>query len=323
VGKNMSTIKDVAKKAGVSISTVSYALNDKDNVHPDTKAKILQVAKELNYTPNLIAKQLKTNVTKNIGIFVSHMSIFLVNQFVEKAKEILENEGYNVIMSFGQSANHLLLNRYVDAAIVLDPSIPNETIVQFAASDSPVYVIDRQIGGTNIFCNAYNEEDIAEKFMDQMIEKGYKDFAFLGGRKNSIHHQMRFNGFKQSLLKHDIDDYLYLDGKGTIQSGFQIAIDLVEMKRLPEFIFCANDYMAIGLIEGFTQRKINIPQDVAISGFDNYTFGNCVTPKLTTIGLDYAELGQEAANTIMNVIQNNEFNKPEKRNYKTYLKESC
>ena len=319
----MSTIKDVAKKAGVSISTVSYALNDKENVHPDTKAKILQAAKELNYIPNLVAKQLKTNTTKNIGIFISHISVFLVNQFVEKAKEILENKGYNVVISFGKSANHMLLNRYVDAAIILDPSVPDESIVQFARYDSPVYVLDRQIGGTHIFCNAYNEEEIVEKFISQMIEKGYKDFAFLGGKKDSIHQQMRFKGFKQALIKHDIADYLYLDGKNSIQSGFQIAIDLFDMKKIPEFIFCANDYMAIGLIEGFTQKEINIPKEVAISGFDNYAFGNCVKPKLTTIGLDYAELGIEAANTIMSVIQNNDYHKPVKQSYKIFFKESC
>ena len=319
----MSTIKDVAKKAGVSISTVSYALNDKENVHPETKAKILKIAKELNYIPSLVAKQLKTHMTKNVGIFISHMSLFLVNQFVEKAKEILENKGYNVVMSHGKSANQMLLSRYVDAAILMDPSIPDETIVQFASSDSPVYVIDRQMVGTHIFCNAYHEDDVVAQFIEQMIEKGYKHFAYLGGKKDSIHQNMRFNGFKEALSKHTIDEYLYLDGKGTIQSGFQIAMNLVEMKKIPEFIFCANDYMAIGLIEGFTQKKVVIPDEVAISGFDNYTFGTCVQPKLTTIGIDYEELGLEAAITIMDAIQHNQYNKPTKQLYKTFMRESC
>ncbi|TNF07670.1 MAG: LacI family transcriptional regulator [Bacillota bacterium] len=319
----MSTIKDVAKKAGVSISTASYALNNKDNVAPETKAKILAVAKELNYTPNLVAKQLKTNETKIIGVFVSHISGFVVNQFVEKAKEIFEKEKFLVVSSNGQSANQLLLNRYVDAAVIMDLSIPNETIGQFANYDSPIYLLDRQLMGTNILAHPIQEADIVESLMTEMINKGYQHFAFLGAKKELLQNTMRYEGFLRALNKHHIDEHLYLEGKGTIQSGYQIALDLVSIKERPDFIFSANDYMAIGLIQGFNQKGIHIPNDIAICGFDNYTFGSSIKPQLSSIGIDYGKLGLEAAKVLLSIVKKNEYKKAESQDFIIYLRESC
>lgn len=319
----MSTIKDVAKKAGVSISTVSYAMNDKPNVNPETKEKILAIAKELNYTPNVVAKQLKTNETKNIGIFISHLSLQQLDYFVTSAKRVFEQETYNVIISNGKSASQLMLNRYVDAAIIMDDQLSNETISQFASYGSPVYLYDRNIPGTNIISNELKEDEIIENLIEEMYEKGYRSFAFLSGLKDSSQHRLRYKGFKKALSQLRIEEHLFIEGKGTIESGYKIGKEIKLLKELPDFLFCSNDLMAYGLIQALKEQNLKIPNDIAICGFDNDLFCQHVKPSLSSIGIDYVKLGQEAAENILDVILRKKFRKPTHHPYIIYLRESC
>jgi DNA-binding LacI/PurR family transcriptional regulator len=205
----------------------------------------------------------------------------------------------------------------------MDLSIPNETIGQFANYDSPIYLLDRQLIGTNILSHPIQEADVVESLMIDMIKKGYQHFAFLGAKKELLQNRMRYEGFLRALNKSHIDEHLYLEGKGTIQSGYQIASDLVNIKERPDFIFSANDYMAIGLIQGFNQKNISIPEEIAICGFDNYVFGSSMRPQLSSVGIDYGKLGLEAAKVLLSIVEKNEFNKVEKQEFIIYLRESC
>jgi len=139
----MSTIKDVAKLAGVSISTVSYALNNQPNVHPETKKRIMDAARELNYYPNGIARNLKTKRTGNIGVFIYGFAGPIFSDVLEGIRQKLQENNFNIVVSSGKSSANLLNERQVDGAIVFDGGLTDDVLINFASHGLPFYVLVR------------------------------------------------------------------------------------------------------------------------------------------------------------------------------------
>jgi LacI family transcriptional regulator len=142
----MATIKDVAKKAGVSVSTASYALNNVPHVHPDTRQRVIDVANSINYHPNASARNLKTKRTNNIGVFVYGFSGPVFSEILEGVNHVVHQHGFNILVSSGNSSSIMLKEKQVDAAIIFDSSLDRDVITQFAKT-SPVVVLDTYLKG--------------------------------------------------------------------------------------------------------------------------------------------------------------------------------
>jgi len=318
----MSTIKDVAKKAGVSISTASYALNNRPNVHPKTKEKILQAAKELNYHPNGNARNLKTKKTGSVGVFIYGFAGPIFSEVLDGIHLKLQEHGFNIIVSSGNSSLNLLLERQVDAAIVFDDRLSDEDLIRYAESGSPVYVLDRTLNGENIYSSVIDNEGLVYQFIKEEIEKGYKDFVYLSGPQEAFNNNHRYVGFEQALQEANLT-HQFIQGDFTIHGGYECGLKIVNMEHKPSFIYCANDEMAVGLMHALTLHNIKIPEDIAIAGFDNIALGNYTQPRLTTIAIDHTQWGRDVAEAIILLLTTQEEQEILQPEGKIVRRESC
>ncbi len=319
----MPTIKDVAKLAGVSISTASYALNNVPNVHPETKERILNAAKALNYYPNGVARNLKTKRTGNIGVFVYGFSGPIFSDVLEGIRKKLQENDYNIIVSSGKSSSNLLRERQVDGAIIFDAELSDATLINIAKHGLPVFVLDRKLQGQNIFSSVIDNEGLVFKFIEKMIQKGYKDYAYLSGPEDAFNNNHRYDGFKQALETYGIRTHRYIKSDFTIQGGYLAGKAIVESKNPPRFIYCANDESAIGLMQALKEHHVQIPNDIAIAGFDNIYLGEYMSPKLTTIGINHVLWGTTVADALLKIIQNKETENFEHPEGSIIMRESC
>ncbi len=298
----MPTIKDVAKKAGVSISTASYAMNNLPNVHPDTKERILLAAKELNYYPNGIARNLKTKRTGNIGVFIYGFAGPIFSDVLEGIRQKLQENNFNIVVSSGKSSSNLLKERQVDGAIIFDGELSDDILITYANYGMPLYVLDRVLSGSNIYTSVIDNEGLVYHFIRQMVQRGYRDFAYLSGPSDAFNNNHRYDGFLQALKDEQIETHQFFHGDFTIKGGYQIGLEYLKMTKRPRFVYCANDESAIGFMQALRESGVKIPEEVAVAGFDNIYLGEYITPKLTTIGIDHIEWGKAVAQAIVDIV---------------------
>ncbi len=300
----MTTIKDVAKKAGVSISTASYALNNLPNVHPDTRKRILEAANELNYHPNGIARNLKTKRTGNIGVFIYGFSGPIFSDVLEGIRQKLQENNFNIVVSSGKSSANLLQERQVDAAIVFDAELSDSILLNYAKYGFPLFVLDRKLKAENIYSSVIDNEGLVFQFITQMIDQGYRKFGYVSGPSDSFNNNHRYEGFKMALKNKNIEHHEFIESDFTIQGGYNAGKKVLEMKKRPRFVYCANDESAIGFIRALKEGGLRVPSDIAVAGFDNFYMGEFITPKLTTIGIDHILWGKQVAGAIIDIVTN-------------------
>lgn len=319
----MPTIKDVAKKAGVSISTASYALNNLPNVHPETKQRILLAAKELNYYPNGIARNLKTKRTGNIGVFIYGFAGPIFSDVLEGIRQKLQENNFNIVVSSGKSSSNLLQERQVDGAIIFDGELSDEILISYANYGFPLYVLDRLLKGQNIYTSVIDNEGLVYRFIRMMVSRGHRDFAYLSGPSDAFNNNHRYDGFVQALKDEQIEHHQVFQGDFTIRGGYQIGLDFIKMKQRPKFVYCANDESAIGFMQALREHGINIPKDVSIAGFDNIYLGEYMTPKLTTIGIDHIKWGKEVAQAMVDIVTKQKIKEVGHPEGSIIMRESC
>jgi LacI family transcriptional regulator len=299
----MVTIKDVARKAGVSISTASYALNHDPRVKSDTKERILQVAKELNYYPSGAARNLKMKKKFTIGMCISDFGGPVYHEFLTGVHKELLNHGYNLIVTSGKSAERLLLERQIDAAIINDIHISDEILLMVCNESFPIIVLDRHLNHEHIHELMVENETLAYEMTKHLIEQGYQTIGYLGGSINSFDNLHRFKGFIKAIEEAGLSTEYYYQGDFTKESGYQLVKSLIETKQgLPRAFFAGNDEMAIGAMEALKEANIKIPMDVAVAGFDDIELAKYYHPSLTTVRIDRFKLGKHIAKQLMQII---------------------
>ena len=319
----MPTIKDVAKQAGVSISTASYALNNQPVVHPKTKQRVLDAAKALNYHPHGAAKNLKSKKTGRIGVFIYGFSGPIFSDVIEGVRQELQDHHYNIIVSSGRSSTSILQEREVDGAIVFDSQLPDEVLLNYCAQGRPLFVLDRMLEGDNIYSNIIDNEGLVYRFIRQMVQKGYRDFAYLSGPDDAFNNNHRYDGFKAALKDEKIDHHQFYHGDFTIEGGYKVGQLIATQTDKARFFYCANDESAIGFMQALSEAGIRVPEDVAVAGFDNIPMGRYISPKLTTVGIDHIGWGKIVARALMALVHGEKTADIESPTGETVMRESC
>jgi len=319
----MPTIKDVAKLAGVSISTVSYALNNQPNVHPETKKRIMDAARELNYYPNGIARNLKTKRTGNIGVFIYGFAGPIFSDVLEGIRQKVQENNFNIVVSSGKSSANLLNERQVDGAIVFDGGLTDDVLINYAKHGLPLYVLDRELKGENIYSSVIDNEGLVYQLITQMINSGYRDFAYLSGPSDAFNNNHRYDGFLQALKDKGITHHQFFKGDFTIHGGYAVGKEISKQTNKPRFVYCGNDESAIGLMQALREEHIKIPQEVAVAGFDNIYLSEYITPKLTTIGIDHTEWGRQVASAVLDIVQLKKIKNVGHPKGEVIIRESC
>jgi len=305
----MARLIEVAKLAGVAISTASYALNNSTKVSLDTKKKVEKAAKELNYRKNGFASDLKRAKTNTIALILSDLSGPYYSNLIQGVQDVTNENGYDLIAcsSIGgaeSTAVKFLQEKRVDGAIILAHNISDEIILDSAREGFPLVVLDRKLN--NDFINHIEVDNVHGGYLatEHLIKKGHQQIAFISGPYNSHDNKMRYQGYRNALKDHGISHQsrLEISGQFTREGGYRATNMLIAQRDLPQAVFYSNDEMAIGGLQAFKEKGINIPNDISIIGFDDIQLAEYVSPALTTIKQPKYEVGALSVHLIFQLL---------------------
>ncbi|KAF1297504.1 LacI family transcriptional regulator [Enterococcus sp. JM4C] len=299
----MVGIKDIAKKAGVSISTVSYALNGSPKVTEETRARIQAIADELNYVPNMAARTLKSRQTKIIGVYLADYGGSFYGELLDGIKKGLAHYNYEMIVCSGVKSHLFIPERMIDGALILDWTFKTKEIEQFADRGHSIVVLDRQLTHENIRQVILDNKGGATLAVEQFASAGTKKMYLISGPEKGYDSNQRLETSRRELDRFAIP-YEIIEGDFTEPSGYKaIQTILEESPQKPIDIFALNDEMAIGVYKYIKETPYEIGTDIRIIGFDNSELGAFIQPRLATISYSKHRWGIVAAETIIKLIQ--------------------
>lgn len=309
------TIKDIAKLANVSHTTVSRALNDSPLINEKTKIKIKTIAEKMNYVPNYSAKSLVLDKSHTIGLFFSSISKGTSSNFFHQTVRGVNSaigETYNlVVRGIDDYKDFSAINsKRFDGIILMSQSDnDNAFIYHLWQNHIPVIVLNREIEGNSLINILSYDEEGAFNATTYLIENGHKDIAIIEGKEEFKSSKNRKDGFIKALIKNDIKvniDYI-VRGDYEVKGGYEAMKKLLALSNPPTAVFCSNDDMAIGAIKSIYEKGLKIPSDISIIGFDNIDFAKYATPALTTIKRSMEEISIIGAKKIIEVIDKKQY----------------
>lgn len=336
--KKRNSIYEIAKKAGVSIATVSRVLNNSKFIKDSTKKLVLKVIKELDYRPNFFARNLVKNKSKTIGLLIPD----IINPiFPEMAKGISDKaflNDYTVFLSNTDESIekeiklvNQLIEKRVDGIIFISTEMCNKDgdythYIYLAKKNIPTVLINGSIENTDIPFVRINELKAGYIATRHMIEKGLRKIAFLGGPENSIPTTDKLKGYKKAFKEFNLiikKEYIILD-RYEIKNGFKNTTSLLNMKEKPEGIITVSDALAIEAIRAARAKNISIPDDIKIIGFDDIKFSASFSPSITTIAQPKYKMGAMALDMLVRLIEKKDI--PKRKilvKPKLILRDSC
>ena len=313
-GKMDTTIKDIAKIAGVSYATVSRALNDKYGVNPITRDEILRIAEELNYSPNGIARGLVKKQTHTVGLIIPDITNPFFPEVARGAEDLLEREGYSVFLCNSNWEKtrenkyiNLLIEKRVDGLIIA----PSASVVSDSDKKQferlPVVLMSGVQSGSgtdSVVLNNVKGGYIAGQYL---LGKGRRKFCFIGGAEDSFSVKERFSGFKKSIEGYGrgvLSSDMIKFGDYREKSGYKIMMDMISEKKIPDAVFASNDLLALGAIQAISDSGLRIPDDIAVVGFDNIATASFRGVELTTVEHPKYRMGELAVKMLLRRIEN-------------------
>lgn len=302
----MATIKDIAKAAGVSIATVSYVLNKDPRIKKETAEKVLKVSEEMNYVASGIARSLKKKRTNNILVLTPDFGGPIFQEILSNIHLELKKRNYRMIVSNGDLASELLTERQSDGLINLDTNVSPELLSRIAKTGFIIFDTRKIFKDDDkVYVSREDSYTPAYELVKTMIDSGYKKIGFMNGIIDSPDNIKRFNGFTNALEEAGLEPFCVLEGFFLEKGGYDAMREYLDKNNpLPEVLFCANDEMAIGVMNQLKERKIDIPGQIKIAGFDNIDLGKYYQPSLTTIDINRADWSKNIANSIIDLIEN-------------------
>lgn len=303
------TIKDVAREAGVSISTVSNALNGVDVLHPDTKQHILEVAERMHYMPNINGRNLKAQATNVIGLFINSIRGPYYGALADSIYGECHKYGYELNIFISDKPENMMANilgKRVDGAIILNEWIKDAEVKLLLENDMPTVFIDREEFGPHISSVVFDSHHEGELVARYLLELGHKKFCFIKGIENNYDSIERQRGFERILRQAGIalpDEYI-LEGDFERARAYNSIKDFLETGvPLPDAIFAANDESAIGTIEALLDEGIRVPEQVSVIGCDDTEFAKLFRPSITTVRTSFERQGAQAVEELVRLIK--------------------
>ncbi|TVX94042.1 LacI family DNA-binding transcriptional regulator [Paenibacillus agilis] len=311
----MATIKDVAKLAGVALSTASYALNGDSKVSAKTRTKVLEAASQLNYRKNGFAMDLKRSRTKTIALILTDLSGPYYSELIQSIQDVALARGYDLIAcsSMGgrdSTAVKFLRENRADGAIVLAHNISNDTLKECASERFPIVIMDREISSDYLINVLVDSELGGYTATRYLIEKGHKTIAYISGPANSYDNQRRYEGYLRALQEAGLEEKTKwrLSGNFVREGGYRATKMMIMQGELPSAIFYGNDEMAIGGLKAFEESSVSVPDDISIIGYDDIQLAEYVSPALTTIRQPKREAGSLAGHLLFQMMDGDEVN---------------
>lgn len=298
----MTSIKDIAKKAGVSISTVSYALNNSSKVTEETRTRIIKIADELNYIPNAAARTLKKKQSSIIGVFLTDFKGDVYGELLDGMKEVCNSQGYDLIVCSGEQSHRMLPERMIDGAIILDHTFSSKELLKYAERNHKIVVLDRELAHANINQVLLDNKAGATLASEYLVEQGHKKIYVVAGPEDSFDSNQRMKAVH--LVANRAEDVEWIELSGNFKkSGGELAAErIIQEYTEPVAVFCLNDEMAIGLCNRLSDTDYRIGEHIHLIGFDNIELARYMQPRLATIDYSKRKWGALAAEQLIKLI---------------------
>lgn len=321
ISKRRPTMKDVAERAGVALSTVSYVLNNSGPVADDRRSKVLDAVRALGYLPNESARNLKRHTVATIGLVVPD----LVNQYFAMIAEGVEQAASerDILVVFctpeatgeGESWNsRLLRSQRLDGLIYLSGADTRMEPLVDLIRVGPVVLVDEKLPGFNLPSVVSQNRQGARYIAAHLTSLGHSRLAILGGPAELWTAEQRLAGYREAIAAAGLDpDAVPLfTGDYRMESGERLAADALAgpAAERPTALICANDLMAIGALSYCRRAGLRVPEDVSVVGFDDLPLASLLTPTLTTIRQPARELGKEAVKLLLSLVDGTEATSP-------------
>ena len=308
----MVSIKSIAKECGVSVATVSKALNDRSDISSATKKKIQKVAMEMGYTTNIGAKALRTNKTYNLGVLFADNSASLTHEFFSLILESFQDEarvkGYDLTFLnhtiAGKKSTYLNHVKYrnLDGVVIMSANFKNKEILELVKSNIPVVVIDYIYDN----CAAVLSDNTkgTEALLKYAYEMGHRKIAFIHGEMTDVTNE-RMNGFYKACRELDLkipSEYIKESNYHDISTCKQKTKELLELVERPTCIIFPDDYSYLGGLEAINEHGLSVPADISAIGYDGINLAKLL--ELTTYEQNTSAMGKLAADKLINMIEN-------------------
>ena len=304
----MPSIKDVAKAAGVSTATVSRVLANTDApIRPETRERVLKAVSDLHYRPNLVARSLRAQKSARIGLVVSDIRNPFFTAIGRAVEDCAYEQGYTVLMC-NTDENPEKESLYLDvlhdenvAGIIFSPT--QQFGARFPTYQSTItfVIIDRAVDTKQADMILLDNVAAAHELTTHLIENGYRKLAGLFGDASTTG-QERSRGFHKALKDHQLNPVAAHFIAPRIRQGFEATLDLLDQSDRPDAIFTSNSLLTAGALEAIRERKLSVPRDVALVGFDETTWGALVDPPITVIAQPTEEIGRTATELLFQRI---------------------
>ncbi|WP_046744414.1 LacI family DNA-binding transcriptional regulator [Kordia zhangzhouensis] len=312
--KSSATLKDIAKRLGLSTSTVSRALNNHSDINPETKKNVQKIAKELHYQPNIFAKGFRSHRTRIIGVVVPKISHYYTSTILEGILETAELHGYRVIIS--ESKNNFekqneMLNTMIQFGVegillCLTRRTKDVKDILNVLDRIPLVLFDKVSNKIPCTQVIINDKQAAYNAVEHLINLGKKRIAIFKETENSFNSEKRFEGYLQALKDNaiPIDEKLILSTEDiSLEQGKRLTNIILTLQQKPDAIFAITDSCAIGVIKVLKKFNIKIPEEIAVVGFSNSVNSTIIEPNLTTIDQPGNKMGKTAVKYLIEEIE--------------------
>lgn len=307
---NNVNLSKVAEKAGVSIATVSRVINNSPNVNPETRMRVQQVIKDLNYSPNRVAKRLRNrNASSNlIGVLIPDIQNPFYVEVLRGIEDVAYEYKYAIIMcNFSQDETKeqlyldILQSESIDGLIAAPTNEQDQKVINLVKGGLPIVCVDRGLKGVDVDVVLVENEVGAFNAVDHLAKSGYKRIAYISGMPQIPSSQARERGYLNALKSNNLetDKNLIKYGDSRHESGVSLCAELLEMKNPPDAIFTGNNLITLGALETIHNRGLKIPDEIAIIGFDDMYWSISLNPPLTAVRQPAYEIGKRAAEQLI------------------------
>ena len=320
-------MRDVAELAGVSLQTVSNFVNDRhDQMNEQTLAKVSKAMEKLNYRPNVAAASLRSQRTKTIAyLILDQNSAFLedplTSQHLAGVAEVADERGYGILVQSGrpnqideESLAPLLEGRFDGAIIQLSgkPKLRKKSAEMALSSGLPSVILDEVGLSPGQLGVRADQEQGAFEITQHLINLGHVRIGFIATAAPWAVIEQRYKGFQKAMRQAGIEvvpEHVLLEAVYMAIDGEQLALRLLQMKKPPTAFMCTSDLLAAGVMRAVRSLNLEIPRDIAVTGFDNFAFSQYLQPSLSTVKIPVYEMGRMAANMLIDVIEGIELTK--------------
>ncbi len=305
-----TTIKDVARMAGVSVATVSRALSGRTHVTAPTRDRVMNVVAQLRFVPSSAAQSMITRRTHTIGALLPDLHGEYFSELIRGIDLAARARGLHLLVSSSHgnaveaAAALRAMNRRVDGLLVMSPHVNADFLWGNVAEDLPVVLMNTRLDGGKHSSFAVDNHGGAYAMVRHLVERGHRDIAFVAGPDSNFEAQERLRGYRAAMT-----DLLpgtserVLQGDFTQESGYRVGSQIVALTERPTAVFASNDMMAIGCLSALNEAGVDVPREIGLAGFDDIPISRYVNPSLTTVRARIAELGSLALERLASAIE--------------------